>query len=224
MRELHTIQAPIPTTPAMRAARMVQDSVVGYGLGWQIMDYRGHPIHWHSGNGNGTIAYMAILPRDRLGAVVLVNTWMAPLVHGAIMSRILDAYLGYEPRDWAGEAFPRQAAEAAAQDSNAREMEAMQKTAGTPPLPLKSYVGRYEHPVFGPLIVRLTHRGLVLQLGEGQLADLVYHGGDRFYTRWWDSFDREYFGTHAEFPSASGRVDSLKIRLNRDEFVALRSR
>jgi CubicO group peptidase (beta-lactamase class C family) len=224
MRALHTIQVPIPTTPAMRAARMVEDSVVGYGIGWQIMDYRGHPVHWHTGNGNGQIAYMAILPRDRLGAVVLVNTWAAPLVHGAILSRILDTYLGYEPRDWAAEGFPRQATEAAAQDSAARAMEAMRKAAGPPPLPLARYVGRYEHPVFGPLMVRLTRRGLTLQMGEGQIADLEYHGEDRFYTRWRDPFYREFFGVHALFPSAAGKADSLKIRLNRDEFVALKSR
>jgi CubicO group peptidase (beta-lactamase class C family) len=107
MRQMHSIQVPIPTTTPMRAARLVQDSVVGYGLGWQIMDYRGHPILWHTGNGNGQIAYMVLLPRDRLGVVVLVNTWSAPLVHGALINRIVDTYLGYEPRDWAAEAFAR---------------------------------------------------------------------------------------------------------------------
>jgi len=33
-----------------------------------------------------------------------VNTWSAPFVHGALVMRILDTYLGYEPRDWVGEA------------------------------------------------------------------------------------------------------------------------
>ena len=108
MRELQTRQTVIPTTAAMRAARLVEDSMqVGYGMGWQVMDYRGHPMRWHSGNGNGQIAYMTLLPRDRLGVVVVVNTWSAPLIHAAIANRIIDTYLGYPPRDWAGETLAR---------------------------------------------------------------------------------------------------------------------
>ena len=224
MRELHRIQVRTPTTPAMRAARLVQDTTVGYGLGWQVMDYRGHPLLWHSGNGNGQIAYMALLPKDRLGVAVVVNTWAAPLVHGAIVNRIIDSYLGYESRDWAAEGFPRQAQEWAAQDSAARAMETMRKTAPPPPLPLEKYTGRYDHPVFGPLFVRLSRDSLTLQQGEGQVADLEYHGGDAFYTRWRDPFFREYFGTHAVFPVTGGTVDSFRIRLNRDEFTAIKSR
>ena len=145
MREMHSIQIPIATTPAMRAARLVEDSVVGYGMGWQVMDYRGHALLWHTGNGDGQIAFMALLPRDRLGVVVLVNTWSAPFVHAALVNRILDTYLGYPPRDWAGEALARVPAMVAAQDSSARVMEAM-KSAAPPLFPLEQYAGKDTGP------------------------------------------------------------------------------
>ena len=46
-------------------------------MGWQVMDYRGHAMLWHTGSGNGQLAFMALLPKERLGVVVLVNTWAA---------------------------------------------------------------------------------------------------------------------------------------------------
>ena len=171
---------PILTIAAMRAARGVEDSTgIGYGMGWQVMDYRGHPMIWHTGNGDGQIAYMALLPRERMGVAVLVNTWSAPFVHGALLSRILDAYLGYEPRDWVAEARERAAEMTRAQDSTAREMKAMRSSA-PPPLPLAAYAGRYDHPLFGPVFVRREPSGLTLQMGNGQVADLEFHGENTF--------------------------------------------
>lgn len=219
MREMHSIQIRLQTTPAMRAARLVQDSIVGYGLGWQVMDYRGHPMVWHSGNGDGQIAYMALLPRDRFGVVVVVNTWSAPLVHGALVSRILDTYLAYGSRDWAGEVLIRVPQVVAAQDSAARAIEAMRSQA-PPPFPLATYAGRYDQPLFGPIFIRAELSGLTLQMGEGQVADLEFHGGDGFYVKWRDPHFREYYGTHVSFEAAGDSILSLRTRINRDEFTA----
>jgi hypothetical protein len=36
---------------------------------------------------------MAILPDQRIGVVVLVNSWIAPTLHGAIVSRVFDMLL-----------------------------------------------------------------------------------------------------------------------------------
>ena len=222
MRAMHSLQVIIPTTPAMRAARLVQDTVAGYGMGWQVMDYRGHPLLWHSGNGDGQIAYMALLPRDRLGVVVLVNTWSAPLVHAAIANRIMDTYLASEPRDWAGEALARVPQMRRAQDSAARAMVAM-RSASPPPLPLAAYGGRYDNPLFGPVWIRVERDSLTLQMGEGQIADLEYHGGDAFYVRWRDLLYRENFGTHVNFSVVGGSVSGFTVRINRDEFTAIKA-
>jgi CubicO group peptidase (beta-lactamase class C family) len=223
MRAMHSIQVGIQTTPAMRAARMVQDSVVGYGLGWQIMDYRGHPLLWHTGNGDGQIAYMALLSRDRLGVVVLVNTWSAPFIHGALINRILDTYLGFEPRDWAAETLARIPAGLRAQDSIRRSIVQM-KSDAPPPLQLASYVGRYDNPLFGPVWVRLEQSHLVMQMGEGQKADLEYHGAAGFYAWWRDPLFRENFGTHVIFTLDESSVTALSTRINNDEFTASKSR
>jgi hypothetical protein len=60
-------------------------------------------------------------------------------------------------------------------------------------------------------------------MGDGQVADLEYHGGDAFYTRWRDPFFREYFGSHVFLPAVEGRVDTLRTQLNRDAFTAIRA-
>ena len=222
MRELQTRQTGIPTTAAMRAARLVEDSAqVGYGMGWQVMDYRGHPMRWHSGNGNGQIAYLTLLPRDRLGVVVVVNTWSVPLIHAAIANRILDTYLGYPPRDWAGETLARVPAVRAAEDSQARATSAM-KSEVPPPLPLLAYAGRYDEPLYGPVLVRTGPGGLTLQMGEGEMADLEYHGAAGFYVRWKDPFVRDNWGTHVTFEAVGDSVVSLSTRIGRDAFVAKR--
>jgi CubicO group peptidase (beta-lactamase class C family) len=219
MRAMHTMQVPIATTPAMRAARLVQDTIGGYGLGWQVMDYRGHRVWWHSGNGDGQIAWMALYPDDRLGIVVLVNTWSAPQVHFALINRITDTYLGYPARDWAAEVFARLPQQDSAREAGVRAMIAMRSSA-PPPAPLASYAGRYEEPLFGPVWIRTTASGLALQMGGGQVADLEYHGGNTFYTVWRDPFFREFYGTHVTFTMTGDAVVSLTMRLNRDEFTA----
>jgi CubicO group peptidase (beta-lactamase class C family) len=171
MRTMHSIQVPIRTTPAMRAARLVQDTIAGYGLGWQVMDYRGHPLIWHTGNGDGQIAYMALLPRDRFGVVVLVNTWVAPMIHMALVNRVLDTYLGFPARDWASEALAGVPAALRAQDS-ARVAMLEMRNSPPPPLPLQAYVGRYENALYGPLHVRLD--AAVSAMGEGRSP--IWHG------------------------------------------------
>jgi CubicO group peptidase (beta-lactamase class C family) len=219
MRQMHSIQVPIATTAAMRAARLVQDTVIGYGMGWQSTDYRGHRVLWHTGNGDGQIAWMALFPDNKLGIVVMVNTWAAPFVHAALINRIADTYLGYAPRDWAAEAFARLPAMDSAREANERAMIAMRSS--TPPrTALSAFAGRYDHPVFGPVWIRPDSSRLTLQMGDGWIADLEYHGGDTFYVVWRDPFFREYYGTHVTFAMNGDSVVSFTTTMNRDQFTA----
>jgi len=213
MRAMHSIQVINPTTPSMRAARLVQDTVIGYGMGWQIADYRGHRAWWHAGNADGQLAYMALFPDDRLGITLLINTGSAPQIDLALLNRIADTYLGYEPRDWAAEAFARLPAMDSARNANERALTAMRVSA-SPSASVAAYAGRYEHPVFGPVWVRLAGSGLTLQMGEGQVADLEYHGLDAFYAVWRDPFFRENYGTHVAFTRGGDSVVALTMAMN----------
>ena len=50
-------------------------------------------------------------------------------------------------------------------------------------------------------------------MGDGQIADLEFHGGDAFYTRWRDPLFRENFGTHVNFTAAGDSVTGFSVRI-----------
>jgi CubicO group peptidase (beta-lactamase class C family) len=216
MREMHSPQIVIPTSPEMRAARGVH-FFAGYGLGWQVMDFRGHPMLWHSGSNDGMPVYMAILPADDIGVCVMTNSWVSGVLHGALAARILDTLLGVkEPRDWAGEVIKRQLAEQPpappARVENTK-----------PSLPLEAYAGTYEDPVHGSMVVTHADGRLTLQFGGGELADLQHWHYDTFRVLWQDRV-YEFVDTLAAFGmDATGRTDRFDMRLNRDVITALRA-
>jgi CubicO group peptidase (beta-lactamase class C family) len=219
MYEMHAPQVLFPVTPAMKAARLVT-FFPGYGLGWQVMDYRGHPMMWHSGAADGMTSYMAMLPADRLGVVVLMNSSIAPGLHGALASRLLDSYLGVPPRDWSGELL---AARGATPATPPPAPNASPSATVQPGRPLDAYTGRYDEPLFGPIHIRLDNGTLSLQLAGGKIADLIPLETDRMSVRWRDPLLAELFQTTVTFrdDASSGKLQ-LAMQLNRDTVTAVR--
>lgn len=216
MDAMHQPWVIIRTTPAMRSARQVE-FFGGYGLGWNVMDYRGHKLLWHSGNADGMPSYMALLPNERIGVFVTINSWIAPFLHGDLASRILDFYLGLPTRDYAAEtlsAMRRAQAQAPAAAAPAPEL---------PPLELAAYRGTYRHNLYGPIFVRPAGNGLLLKLGAGEEADLRPISRDTFAVRW----RRRPFGESADTRVTfslddQGRVARLTMRIRRDAIEAMR--
>ena len=216
--ETHSPQLVVPTTPAFRETRALR-YFAAYGMGWQVWDYRGHPELWHSGSGNGQLAYMALLPKDSLGVVVLVNTWRAPYIHGAIAGRILDYYLGVPWQDDSREALR---ADSAAMARSAAAAAGPEPPPGRLARPLAAYAGVYTDPLHGEMTVRAEGDRLVLQVAHGQVVDLYPERGDTVRTRWRTPlFDAQYRG-RAVFAPASGRVRSLTLPVGRDTVHATR--
>ena len=219
MAEMHHPWTIIPTTPQMRAARQVE-TCGGYGLGWQVMDYRGHAMLWHSGNADGMPSYMAILPKDRIGVVVMLNSWGAAFLHGDIAARVLDTLLGLPTRDYSGENLARIRAQPApatgggmgAQIPNTR-----------PTLALDTYTGVYADSLHGDFTVAREGEGLTLKMARGEVADLHHWHHDTFHVQWRDELFGEYFGTMLTFAlDAQPVVVGMSMRLNRDEITARR--
>jgi CubicO group peptidase (beta-lactamase class C family) len=222
MEAMHTPWIIIRTTRNMRAARLVEH-FAGYGMGWQIMDYRGEPLLWHSGNADGMPVYMALLPGRELGLVVMLNTWAAPGLHGALVSRILDFYLGAPPRDWSGEALERYRGSLERERASRKAVAASRAVASRAGRPLADYVGTYDAKWLGDVHVRLAGESLTLQVAEGAIADLAHAAHDAFHLTWRDPVFREYFyGTQAVFAGDSERIVRLSLLLNRDAIDATR--
>jgi CubicO group peptidase (beta-lactamase class C family) len=216
MQAMHEPWVMIPTTPEMRAARQVQ-FFAGYGLGWNVMDYRGRKLLWHSGNAEGMPSYMALLPEQQIGVVVMLNSWVAPFLHGDIASRILDHYLGLPTRDYAAETLKR-----------TREAEAKAAGSQEPSLPpsaslaLAAYEGTYRSDLHGPILVARGKDGLTLRFGNGVRADLIPLSRDVFSLKWQDRvFD--YADTCVAFGlDEKGKVVRLSTKVRRDEIEAVR--
>jgi CubicO group peptidase (beta-lactamase class C family) len=221
MIEMHSPQIIIQTTPEQRQARLVE-FFGGYGMGWQIMDYRGEPLLWHSGNADGMPSYMALLPKQKLGIAVMMNTWAAGYLHTALANKILDTYLSVPDRDWSGEQLARIKQALQEEQADRAKVEARRKAAASPVRPLAEYGGTYEAPLWGEIQVRLHGNQLNLQLAKGATGVLAPWDKDAFLIIWEDPENRElFYDTEVEFVSdANGRVDRIKMKLNRDDIEA----
>jgi CubicO group peptidase (beta-lactamase class C family) len=172
MAEMHEPQILIATTPQMRKSRGVH-FFGAYALGWQVMDYRGHSMFWHSGGADGMPTYMAILPEDGIGVCVMVNSWTAPTLHGAIAARVLDTLLGLETKDHAARPTPP------APPAPPKRIESTK-----PSRPLDAYAGTYVDELHGDMVVKLENGKLALQFAGGETADVEHWHHDVFRVKW----------------------------------------
>ncbi|HWW61173.1 MAG TPA: serine hydrolase, partial [Thermoanaerobaculia bacterium] len=223
MNEMHSPHVIIPTTPEMRAARGVR-YFGGYGLGWQVMDYHGHPMLWHSGNADGMPSYMAMFPNERIGFAVLINTWASGNLRFALGTHIIDTLLGEPPRDQSGEVLAAYRRDSKRSEEAERELEQSRKMGTKPSLPLDAYAGTYADKLHGDIVVRMEDGRLRLQFGGGEIAELEHWHYDTFHVMWKDDVYREYFSTFAAFGlDAKGNVRRLEMKLGRDDVSALRA-
>jgi CubicO group peptidase (beta-lactamase class C family) len=223
MEQMHSPQFIVPTTAAMRAGRNV-DYFAGYGFGWQVFDYKGRTMFWHSGNGDGMPSYMGILPKQKLGVIVMTNSWVMPSLHGALINRILDTFLGLETRDNVAETI---AADKTNRERDAKAVADMEKERAKntkPPVALAQYAGTYNDPLFGDMTVTVEGDHTVLQFAGGEKANLSHWHYDTFDVLWRDPLLRAYYGAAAVFSlDADGKPARLDMRLGRDVIEAKRT-
>ncbi|HLM68402.1 MAG TPA: serine hydrolase, partial [Longimicrobium sp.] len=184
-REMQTPQFPIPQAQYYPAARLARPGFTAYGLGWFMQDYRGRKLLLHTGSIDGMSALLALVPDERLGMVVYLNLDHAELRH-ALMYRIVDAYLGGEPRDWSTELRALYGSTADQQRAAERAVE-QKRVAGTrPSLPLEAYAGTYADPdsLHPPVTIRAEGGRLVAAMGGGNTGEMEHWHYDVFRVRW----------------------------------------
>ncbi|KAF7361335.1 Beta-lactamase domain-containing protein [Mycena sanguinolenta] len=69
------------------------NSIMGYGLGWGRLSYRGHEMVQHNGGAPGVATIVDLYPLDGFGLVLLANT-AGPLVTRKIARAIADRMFG----------------------------------------------------------------------------------------------------------------------------------
>ncbi len=224
MNELHSPQIVVPTTAAFRTARQLK-YFAAYGLGWQVFDYRGNQMLWHSGNGEGQVAYLALLPDSHFGVVVLVNSGKVggAAFNGAIASRIMDYYLGLATRDYLAEYHESRTRNIQRQAEEQSLLEASRIKNTTPTFPLSQYAGVYRDKLGLDVKLWLEGDSLRLQYGGGEIAILMHWHHDTFRTQWQNPLTNEERATFVQFNmSPQGTVAELQMELFGDRITARR--
>lgn len=126
-----------------------------YGLGWMIYDYDGLYVVEHGGNIDGFSALVFLIPEQQLGMVFLTNRNGTPLSYLLALS-ITDILLDREPSDWFKLVFGDD------EEEDEEEEEIERRVEGTQPQhPLADYVGTYEDPGYGEVVISQEEEQLV---------------------------------------------------------------
>ncbi len=169
--ETHAPQIVVPLTAADRAAGATQAS---YGLGWHISDYRGHAIHQHGGAVDGFRARIILVPRKKLGLMLLTNLEDTEIVNAA-GNTLLDHLLGLEKKDWnAFFADQRKQTEAMRKERLSKRQGG--RVRGTKPsLDPEAYIGTYTEPAYGTVKIGQQADSLVLSWSNFRLSLKHFH-------------------------------------------------
>jgi CubicO group peptidase (beta-lactamase class C family) len=147
LENMHLAHMPTGGTPAIPEV-----TPADYGLGWFVDTYRGHSRVHHGGNIDGFSALVSLLPKDRVGFVILTNKNGTPLPE-LLVRQATDLILGLEPKDWIGEAAKSKAKGEEAQ-KEAEKKKVTRRIPGTKPAhKLEDYAGEYNNPGYGDLKV-----------------------------------------------------------------------
>jgi CubicO group peptidase (beta-lactamase class C family) len=223
LAEMHAPQTIIPTNEAFRKSRQI-GYFGAYCLGWQVFEYRGKRMLWHTGAGDGQAAYMALFPESRLGVVLLSNSWKTGAqLNIALASRIADHYLGLPTRDYAQEFREWSKRSTQQQIDGVRKFEASQIKDTKPTLPLAQYAGVFRDQLGLEVGVFLEGDQLRLQYGGGEFAAVTHWHYDTFLVRWLNPLHADQRSTLAQFVlSPQGKVSEVQIEFFGDRIIARR--
>ena len=98
LAQLHTSQVSTPTELRGSGWRHERLESAGYGYGWRVMSYAGHPLYFHGGAVQGYRGTMAVLPDRDLGLVILWNSESS--LPSGLMPTILDRALNLPAVAW----------------------------------------------------------------------------------------------------------------------------
>lgn len=149
-----------------------------YALGWAVTSYRGHLMLTHSGGIDGFTAHVSLLPKDKLGIVILTNKGGTRLT-GILAYNAYDRLLGLEPVPWNQRNKDEVAREREEREKREKEADKDRKPNTQPSHALADYVGEFEHPGYGVLTI-WENSGKLNATFNGLTASLRHYHFDVF--------------------------------------------
>ena len=179
MAEMHTAPQPV-AAQARTDPKLPRAPIANYGLGWFFNEYAGRKVVEHSGTQTGFVSWVAMMPQERLGLVILANHHRTGL-NSALRSWLFDALLGRPERDWSEavrtdytNGYQRQLREAKA------EFEGKRPPAAPLPRPLSEYAGTYESKLYGRVRITAETELLTIRFGTRFVGGLEHWQQDIF--------------------------------------------
>jgi CubicO group peptidase (beta-lactamase class C family) len=204
LRETHTPQIALRLEGVERAMNS-ETSLMSYGMGWLVQDYRGRLLVSHAGLIDGFRVHLAFLPKEGLGLVVLCN------LHGtrmnlALANSLVDLLLDLPRKDWNALLAEVMRKEEGAARARVQERLAKRQPGTRPSHDLAAYAGTYEHPAYGTARVARDGEGLVLRWSSFR-CPLEHFHYDTFLVH-----DEVIDNTLVTFTlGAGGEVASMKV-------------
>jgi len=185
-REMWSVVTPMPIAePSVPELAPAKPNFAGYGEGWQLTDYRGEKLVWHTGGWPGMVSRVTLVPSRKLGVVVLTNAELGGAFQ-AVTMRALDAYLATAKTDWnAAYAAALAKNQGKANDDWAKHL-AARDAKSKPSLPLSGYAGTYRDPWYGDVYIEQAGGKLRLRFGRTKdlVGELSHWQHDTFIVRW----------------------------------------
>ena len=215
--KMWSIHNPLPFTPD-GLEKNPEFSANGAGLGWFVADYRGELIVRHGGGYDGMFSHTVMVPKKKIGIVVLSNG-MTSLPRVAAF-HTLDTLLGKADRDWNAEALAERQKEMEKKSEEKSKQAEARKENAPPTLPLEKYSGLYGGEMYGDAKVSLEGGKLVLRfLPNPALAgELVPWQHDVFEIRWFQKFAWFGNGKVQFLLDEDGKPAEFKMNVPNEDF------
>ncbi len=170
-------------TPAMVAepgfadmAPIFADSGFSYGMGVGIYHYNGYQIIEKGGARAGVRSLLTLVPEKKLGLVILCNQ-SATAFPEAVRARVLENELGPARQDLQSLIWQQQLKVDKMLASVPVEAPGPPAVTRPSPLPLESYLGQYENPLYGTLKVTRKGSHLAWAIGPAGYGGPLYLEG-----------------------------------------------
>lgn len=184
-----------------------------YALGWLLENYCGRRIVQHTGGVSGYVSSVTLLPKERLGIVILTNTDQNEL-YETLRRDIIDAYLGnknYHYNDIYLANFRKNTATFRAIDKQKRDTVMMNLK---PQLSIGKYTGKYFNEFYGNMTIERGEEGNQLEARfehhPKMYAKMMPLGGNRFEAEFSDpTFGKSVF----PFFVKDGKVTGVRVKV-----------
>ncbi len=162
-----------------------------YAMGWFQQDYKGRKLNFHTGSLAGAVAIHAQMPEEKTGVYIFANLDHAEIRH-ALMFKALDQFALGGNRDWSAEFLTLYTNLHKEAEKKNKENEAKRVLHTNPSLPLESYTGKFEDPLYGTAEVTIKNGSLFIRINQKLTGKIEHWNYDSFrilYDKEWNGKD-----------------------------------